>query len=244
MLENLALQIILQTFRFYNIIILGSNENTGVTARKGKTGIGKKSGGKVSGRKKSIAEDPTNLPQTLPAVAFEGDDANMSCPVSPMAKSKAMISDGMNEKGSNDNESVTLDEYDLTSIKIEANSMSSLDVFKSSAAAAGGLSSAIFDQNSLSSNASISLPIAVKSEALYDSNSQPALGAATSSVDTWKCNQCKVAFESGPQLLEHLDDIRRADHKVLVYICTFPNKKYKIMIYLFCLIANIPKFNV
>ena len=36
-----------------------------------------------------------------------------------------------------------------------------------------------------------------------------------------ECNQCKVAFESGPQLLEHLDEIRRAEHKVIEIYSTF-----------------------
>ena len=98
---------------------------------------------------------------------------------------------------------------DVNNLKVEAHSMSSSDAFKTTTS-----SDRIYDyNNSLSSNAS--LPVAVKSEAIYDSNSQPALGAASSGIDTWKCKNCKVDFESGPQLLEHLDEIRRAEHKVI-----------------------------
>ena len=50
----------------------------------------------------------------------------------------------------------------------------------------------------------------VKSEAVLDSASQPVLGGTG---DHWKCNQCKVVFETGPELLDHLDQIKQAEHK-------------------------------
>ena len=46
----------------------------------------------------------------------------------------------------------------------------------------------------------------VKSEAVLDSASQPVLGGTG---DHWKCNQCKVVFETGPELLDHLDQIKQ-----------------------------------
>ena len=136
-------------------------------------------------------------------VTFENDDACMSRPVSPSKnKSSMAIADCMMTEPLNC-------AIDINNLKVEAVSMSSCEAFKTTASSGG-----IYEyNNSLSSNAS--LPVAVKSEAIYDSNSQPALGAASSGGDTWKCNQCKVAFESGPQLLEHLDEIRRAEHKVV-----------------------------
>ena len=51
----------------------------------------------------------------------------------------------------------------------------------------------------------------VKSEAV-ESALQPVLGA-TGDGHKWKCNQCKVVFETGPDLLEHLDLIRKAEFK-------------------------------
>ena len=171
--------------------------------RKGHTGIGKKSGGKGRGVKKGNTDGNKRTLEPA-AVTFEGDDANMSRPVSPSRKGDISIADCI----ITDSQEPLHCAIDVHAVKVEANSMSSSDLFKTSV---GG----IYEySNSLSSNASISLPVAVKSEAIYDSNSQPALGAATSGIDTWKCNQCKVAFESGPQLLEHLDEIRRAEHKV------------------------------
>ena len=172
--------------------------------RKGPTGIGKKSGVSKGRSIRKDSSNKNNLEQAT-TITFENDDANMSRPVSPsrsrehIAIADCMITEPVNCA------------IDVNNLKVEAHSLSSTgDVFKTSSI--GG----IYDySNSLSSNASISLPIAIKSEAVYDSNSQPALGAASSRVDTWKCNQCKVAFESGPQLLEHLDEIRRAEHKVI-----------------------------
>ena len=168
--------------------------------RKGPTGIGKKSGGKPKSSKKNNEDE--SVENTPSVVTFENDDACMSRPVSPsknkisMAIADCMITEPLNCA------------IDVNNLKVESISMSSSDAFKTTASSSG-----IYDyNNSLSSNPS--LPVAVKSEAIYDSNSQPALGAASSGGDTWKCNQCKVPFESGPQLLEHLDEIRRADHKV------------------------------
>ena len=180
--------------------------------RKGPTGIGKKSGVSKgrSFKKDSSNQSKNNLEQAT-TITFENDDANMSRPVSPSrSREQIAIADCMITEPVNC-------AIDVNNLKVEAYSLSSTgDVFKTSSI--GG----IYDySNSLSSNASISLPIAIKSEAVYDSNSQPALGAASSRVDTWKCNQCKVAFESGPQLLEHLDEIRRAEHKVIEIYSTF-----------------------
>jgi len=175
--------------------------------RKGPTGIGKKSGGKGRGQKKDGVNDKNKCNLEPSVITFENDDANMSRPVSPSKNKDIAIADCFVTEPLNC-------AIDVNNLKVEANSMSSSEVvFKTSIS-----SSAMYDyNNSLSSNASISLPVAVKSEAIYDSNSQPALGAASSGIDTWKCNQCKVAFESGPQLLEHLDEIRRAEHKVTYY---------------------------
>ena len=172
--------------------------------RKGPTGIGKKSGGKGRALKINNLKDNNKRNLGPSVITFESDDAMMSRPVSPSKNKDIAISDCVITGPLNC-------AIDLNNLKVEANSMSSSEVvFKTSIS-----SSAMYDyNNSLSSNASISLPIAVKSEAIYDSNSQPALGAASSGIDTWKCNQCKVAYESGPQLLEHLDEIRRAEHKV------------------------------
>ena len=179
--------------------------------RKGPTGIGKKSGGK--GRKIGVKWKGTSKHLKPTAVTFENDDANMSRPVSPSKDKSVAIADCMVTEPLNC-------PIDVNNVKVEANSMSSSgDVFKPLVGASG-----LYDfNNSLSSNASISLPVAVKSEAIYDSNSQPALGAASSGIDTWRCNQCKVAFESGPQLLEHLDEIRRADHKVKHLVFDYMN---------------------
>ena len=173
---------------------------------KGPTGIGKKSRGTVRGLKEENTED--NEVTLEPAsVTFDGDDANMSRPVSPSRNENISIADC----SITDAQEPFNCPIDVNNVKVEANSMSSSDFCR---VYHGGT----YDySNSLSSNdASVSLPVAVKSEAIYDSNSQPALGAATSGIDTWKCNQCKVAFESGPQLLEHLDEIRRAEHKVIM----------------------------
>ena len=41
---------------------------------------------------------------------------------------------------------------------------------------------------------------------MLDSASQPVLGGYG---DHWKCNQCKVVFETGPELLDHLDQIKQ-----------------------------------
>ena len=175
--------------------------------RKGPTGIGKKSGGKGRAAKKCTSDNIKRTPETA-AVTFEGDDANMSRPVSVSRNDDILMADCEVDTQESLNCAI-----DVIAVKVEANSVSSYDMFRTSAV--GGIYE---HNNSLSSNASISLPIAIKSEAsLYDSNSQPALGAATSGVDAWKCNQCKVSFESGPQLLEHLDEIRRGEHKVNIF---------------------------
>ena len=172
--------------------------------RKGPTGIGKKSGGKGRTVKKCSSDGIKRTPETA-AVTFEGDDANMSRPVSVSRNED----NSMTDCNADTQESLNC-AIDVNVVKVEANSLSSYDMFRTSV---GG----VYEQNSLSSNASISLPVVIKAEALYDSNSQPALGAAASGVDAWKCNQCKVSFESGPQLLEHLDEIRRGEHKVNIF---------------------------
>jgi uncharacterized Zn-finger protein len=48
---------------------------------------------------------------------------------------------------------------------------------------------------------------------VFDSNSQPALGAATGDQGHWKCNQCLVAFTTGPDLFAHQEELRVAKHK-------------------------------
>jgi hypothetical protein len=62
----------------------------------------------------------------------------------------------------------------------------------------------------------------VKSET-FDSSSQPALGAA--GANHWKCNQCRVVFESGPLLWEHLDSLNRANHKCTICHIIFDERK-------------------
>ena len=59
----------------------------------------------------------------------------------------------------------------------------------------------------------------VKSEVavVLDSASQPALGGYG---DHWKCNQCKVVFETGPELLDHLDQIKQ--------VRNFNNENYRV----------------
>ena len=189
-----------------------SSPSTISRPRKGPTGIGKKSGGKSKSSRKDNEDESIMNNLTSSVVTFENDDACMSRPVSPSKNKNSMaIADCIMTEPLNC-------AIDVNNLKVEAISMSSSDAFKTTASSGG-----IYDySNSLSSNGS--LPVAVKSEAIYDSNSQPALGAASSGGDTWKCNQCKVPFESGPQLLEHLDEIRRADHKVRKkkYISTYP----------------------
>ena len=41
----------------------------------------------------------------------------------------------------------------------------------------------------------------------------------------WKCGQCKVVYESGPQLLEHLDTIKRAKIKCIPCHLVFDDRK-------------------
>ena len=52
---------------------------------------------------------------------------------------------------------------------------------------------------------------------MLDSASQPALGGYG---DHWKCNQCKVVFETGPELLDHLDQIKQ--------VWIFNNQNYRV----------------
>lgn len=61
---------------------------------------------------------------------------------------------------------------------------------------------------------------------LFDSFSQPALGAA--GQNHWKCNQCKLVFETGPELWVHLDLIRHAVNKCSHCHLVFDDKKQAI----------------
>lgn len=80
------------------------------------------------------------------------------------------------------------------------------------------LSSAdLIRQNSNSASATT-----VKSET-FDSSSQPALAAP--GANHWKCNQCRVVFESGPMLWEHLDSMHRAVNKCAVCHVAFADRK-------------------
>ncbi len=62
----------------------------------------------------------------------------------------------------------------------------------------------------------------IKSEGLFDTASQPALGGTG---DHWKCNQCKAVFETGPELLDHLQQIREAEHKCAACHVVFDDRK-------------------
>lgn len=64
----------------------------------------------------------------------------------------------------------------------------------------------------------------VKTEML--SASQSVLGGTG---QHWKCNECKVVFETGPQLLEHLDLIRRSDHKCMVCHLIFEDRRTQVL---------------
>ena len=66
----------------------------------------------------------------------------------------------------------------------------------------------------------------VKSEAVLDSASQPVLGGTG---DHWKCNQCKVVFETGPELLDHLDQIKQAEHKCSKCHVIFEDRKLMLL---------------
>ena len=62
----------------------------------------------------------------------------------------------------------------------------------------------------------------VKSET-FDSSSQPALAAP--GANHWKCNQCRVVFETGPLLWQHLDSMHRAANKCTMCHVTFEDRK-------------------
>ncbi|TRY61494.1 hypothetical protein TCAL_02143 [Tigriopus californicus] len=64
----------------------------------------------------------------------------------------------------------------------------------------------------------------VKTEML--SASQSVLGGTG---QHWKCNECKVVFETGPQLLEHLDLVRRSDHKCMVCHLIFEDRRTQVL---------------
>ncbi len=74
----------------------------------------------------------------------------------------------------------------------------------------------------------IKLEPEVKSE-LLDSNSQPVLGGLGGQDGKepghWKCNQCRAVFENGPQLLEHLDQVRNAEHNCPACHLIFDDRK-------------------
>ncbi len=55
-----------------------------------------------------------------------------------------------------------------------------------------------------------------------DSSSQPVLADPG---QHWKCNQCKVVFETGPQLLEHLDQMRRSENNCEACHIIFDDRK-------------------
>jgi hypothetical protein len=62
----------------------------------------------------------------------------------------------------------------------------------------------------------------IKSKAILDSASQPVLGGTG---DHWKCNQCKVVFETGPELLDHLEQMRQSEHKCTSCHVIFDDRK-------------------
>ena len=62
----------------------------------------------------------------------------------------------------------------------------------------------------------------MKMEILADSSTQPALGGTG---DNWKCSQCKVVFETGPQLMEHLELMRSSEHKCSSCHIIFDDRK-------------------
>ena len=65
----------------------------------------------------------------------------------------------------------------------------------------------------------------IKSETM-DSTSQPVLAATG---QNWKCNQCRVVFETGPQLLEHLDLIRSSEFKCVSCHLVFDDRKMQLL---------------
>ncbi len=83
------------------------------------------------------------------------------------------------------------------------------------------------DAKESSSIPAIKTETEIKSE-LLDSSSQPVLGGlggADGREQHWKCNQCRAVFETGPQLLEHLDQVRRAEHKCAACHAVFDDRR-------------------
>jgi hypothetical protein len=98
----------------------------------------------------------------------------------------------------------------------QTSSVSMLDLVTIKSEQSSVLSSADLIPNNSNSAAT------VKSET-FDSSSQPALGAA--GANHWKCNQCRVVFESGPLLWEHIDSINTAIQKCSICHLIFDERK-------------------
>ena len=79
----------------------------------------------------------------------------------------------------------------------------------------------------LSASNSLDANYSVKSELMtQDSNSQLALGSAGDSMSDWKCNICKVNFDSGLSFNLHLEELRKAKYKCDKCHKVFEERKY------------------